>query len=347
MKKVLAEIINRYRASEKERWAIEAINVLYTEVEVPMELARYEGDGESKEDTIDGALTKSQIQIFLSDLLSLSACYGHINVIRLLIEKGMDIKLLPETFTPLHWAAFKGHSNVLELFVEKGVVLDIQDKGCYTPICLAAKYGHRKIVELLLVKGANTKIGDRWQYLPVHWAAENGHLEIIKVFIDFKQEIAPLADGGITPLHLAAIGGHDSVIELLIKNGGDINVQDNYGCTPLHYSTFFKHPITTLLLLNLGADPKIEDIDKMSIIDIALEEEEHSIIDIIKFLDEHYDKSHRDIDLLRAALDYKSTLWQSYFLFKLGLYTKDEIQIFSTKEIEVLSLGILSDSYLE
>lgn len=64
--------------------------------------------------------------------LTLAAMFGHLEIIRMLLEAGEDqdrynpISAHSHS-TPLHQAALAGHANVVQLFVERGARLDIKD----------------------------------------------------------------------------------------------------------------------------------------------------------------------------------------------------------------------------
>jgi Ankyrin repeats (3 copies)/Ankyrin repeat len=56
--------------------------------------------------------------------------------------------------TPMSWAAWYGHLEVVKLLLEKGAEVDAKDRGKQTPMSRAAGNRHLEVVKLLLEKGA-------------------------------------------------------------------------------------------------------------------------------------------------------------------------------------------------
>jgi hypothetical protein len=91
--------------------------------------------------------------------LALAAQYGHVDIVRLLLDAGEDpSRYNPEGnhshSTPLHQAVLAGHDAVVRLLVERGARLDIKDtiyQG--TPLGWAMYGGQSKIEEYLRAHG--------------------------------------------------------------------------------------------------------------------------------------------------------------------------------------------------
>jgi len=87
--------------------------------------------------------------------LALAAQFGHVEVVRLLLDSGEDPDRYnpPEAHshsTPLHQAALAGHEAVVRLLVERGARLDLKDvlwQG--TPAGWAQHAGHTELAEYL------------------------------------------------------------------------------------------------------------------------------------------------------------------------------------------------------
>ncbi len=92
--------------------------------------------------------------------LALAAQHGHADVVRLLLDAGLDPnRLNPDGYhahsTPLHQAVWNDHAEVVRLLVERGARLDVRDtlyQG--TPLDWAVHGGRTAIAEYLRGRGA-------------------------------------------------------------------------------------------------------------------------------------------------------------------------------------------------
>jgi ankyrin repeat protein len=75
---------------------------------------------------------------------------GHETVVRLLLEKGADVKAKTSSgWTALHLAARGGHEAVVRLLLEKGADAKAKTSSGWTALHLAARVGHEVVVRLL------------------------------------------------------------------------------------------------------------------------------------------------------------------------------------------------------
>jgi hypothetical protein len=86
---------------------------------------------------------------------------GHLDIVKLLIEKGaqVDEARIGDSVTPLLIAAGHGHLEIVKLLIEKGAQVNqarISDGGL--PLFFAAQNGHAEVVELLIQKGAEIDV---------------------------------------------------------------------------------------------------------------------------------------------------------------------------------------------
>merc|ERR1711871_1649039 len=79
------------------------------------------------------------------------ACQGgHVDVVRLLLEKGAAVDRTFRTgATPLYIACSNGHVAVATLLLDKGAAVDRPNKNGATPLSIAKERGHETIVTLL------------------------------------------------------------------------------------------------------------------------------------------------------------------------------------------------------
>jgi hypothetical protein len=94
--------------------------------------------------------------------LALSAQWGHVEIVELLLDAGEDAnRYNPKDFhahsTPLHQAALAGHEDVVRLLVERGARLDIVDRRFHGTALDWANYAAQtEVAEYLRAHGANT-----------------------------------------------------------------------------------------------------------------------------------------------------------------------------------------------
>jgi hypothetical protein len=81
---------------------------------------------------------------------------GHLDICRLLIDKGAQIEAKEGYgMTPLHFAACKPHIEIARLLCDRGADFEASTNSEMRPLHFAAKYGHISIVnELIEVRNA-------------------------------------------------------------------------------------------------------------------------------------------------------------------------------------------------
>lgn len=83
--------------------------------------------------------------------LMASSFYGHVEICRLLIEAGANVKAIDdEAQTALHWAAWQGHVEVVRLLCDHGANVEASDGRCMRPLHLASWNGHFSVIKELV-----------------------------------------------------------------------------------------------------------------------------------------------------------------------------------------------------
>ena len=196
-------------------------------------------------------------------LLHVAAHAGHLPVVDLLLERGLDPNEREhgDRTYAMHWAAAAGHLDVVRRLADAGgdVVGSGDDHGLEVIGWASCWEGcdddaHRAIVDLLLSRGARHHVfsavamdlGDELRRIV---AADPAALEL------------PMSrnEGFQHPLHLAARMNRPAMAALLLELGADPEATTAEGATPLHFAAIHGHEEVVRLLLAAGADPARRD----------------------------------------------------------------------------------------
>jgi ankyrin repeat protein len=187
--------------------------------------------------------------------LHLASRFGHRDVTRFLLERGVDHSAWDKYgYTPLHQASGSGHVEVARMLIERGADHSAQDKYGYTPLHRASGSGHVEVARMLVDRGANLSAQNNDGDTPLHRASGSGHVEIARMFIDRGANLSARNNDGDTPLHRALGSGHVEVARMLIERGADVSAQDNDGNTPLHLASQMGYVAAARILTERGAD---------------------------------------------------------------------------------------------
>ena len=118
------------------------------------------------------------------ELELMEACEkGELEKVKSIIEKGLDIDLEYNNWTPLTKASEKGHLNIVKYLVENGAKINKENGHDWTALISASKEGLLEIVEYLIEKGANIEIKTDCKWTALTFASMEGHLEVVKHLI--------------------------------------------------------------------------------------------------------------------------------------------------------------------
>lgn len=187
--------------------------------------------------------------------------YGHLDVIKLLIENKADVNIVgADGAQPIHLASkyFKAdESTDNDLISASSVITDVC--GIDNPMTLLITDVEKKIekekrksstnekpllskesnvINFLLDHGASVNACDLYCQTPLHYAACKGNAESIKILLKCPEVNLCLTDtSGGSVLHSACGNGRADVVRLLLKAGAQLMVWDNEHQTPLHHAS--------------------------------------------------------------------------------------------------------------
>uniref|UniRef100_UPI00398F031C ankyrin repeat and death domain-containing protein 1B-like n=1 Tax=Pristiophorus japonicus TaxID=55135 RepID=UPI00398F031C len=240
------------------------------------------------------------------DAFLLAAWFGHLNILKMLVEKGVDRKSTnQEGMNALHCAAQNNQISIVQCII-KDLQLDLNkptEKG-KKPYHLAVESGHFEMVETLREFEYNTQEKDKEGNTALHLAARNGHTAVLEELLKEWNLIDEENEEGETAFFLAAMGDHQKCVTLLLEAGSDISIlpktnlsilqiaaergdismasilidagiscnsQNNRKETPLHLAVKNKHTSVAQLLVESMCDVNILDERNQNPLHLAAE----------------------------------------------------------------------------
>uniref|UniRef100_A0A0E0JC09 Uncharacterized protein n=1 Tax=Oryza nivara TaxID=4536 RepID=A0A0E0JC09_ORYNI len=165
----------------------------------------------------------------------LAACDGDINVLIYLLDHGGD-PAIPNAvgFTPLHYAAEYGHVDIVRLLLSKGVHVDpLNYSGA--PLHLATANDHDQVAKVLLEHGADPNRVVNHVLSPLVVACCSHSLKCMKLLIKAGADVNDRSSTGprTTPLVLAVDDGSADIVKILLEAGADPNIRNEDGRIPI------------------------------------------------------------------------------------------------------------------
>ena len=186
--------------------------------------------------------------------LQIACEYGHLDVTRLLIDKGADMNQV-DNFerTLLTAACLHGHLDVARLLIDNGANVNKADNKGVTPIYVACWHSHMDIAQLLIDNGADINEPVIDGTTPLSMSCYRQNLDVVRFLIDKGVDLNKSVNDGETPLYDACANHHRDVAQLLIESEADLNRTAGYAGTPLSVARKFGHCEIISLLVQAGA----------------------------------------------------------------------------------------------
>lgn len=118
--------------------------------------------------------------------------------------------------TALMKAAFHGHIEAVRLLLERGAEVN---HGGWTPLIYAATRSHVEIARLLLGKGAQVNAQSPSGISALMMAAREGHLAMVLLLMEHGADLGLQNEDGLTALKLAQDRGQRDIANMLIRAG--------------------------------------------------------------------------------------------------------------------------------
>jgi hypothetical protein len=158
------------------------------------------------------------------------------NDIAAMARLGMNVAVLGDGSTPLHFAAQQGQVAQLKWLVELGADVHAKDKNGSTPLHVAARHGQVASLEWLVEQGADIHAKREDGMTAFHVAARQGHMASLEWLAGQGADIhakTPFtlagvhgSENGSTALHFAAQSGQTLAITWLIEQGVSTSIAE-------------------------------------------------------------------------------------------------------------------------
>ena len=171
--------------------------------------------------------------------------------------------------TALMLASSEGHLEIVKLLIEKGADVNVKNEDGKTALTLASRYGHLEVVKYLVENGADVNSKENDGDTALYYAKTE---EIKEVLRKAEEKSANSGKDTLNSKQLvnAVLDGNFEKVQLLLKKGVDINSKDEDGDTALMIASSEGHlEIVKLLLLRKGADVNIKNNDGKTALDLA------------------------------------------------------------------------------
>ena len=177
--------------------------------------------------------------------------YGHIKLVRKLLDSGVHINAAGSKENALHCAARGGHARVARLLLERGIRYDQQFDG--NPLFLAAGNGHEDVFQVLIDYGANLQAHDLDERL-FNLAARNGEASMLRFLVKHGVNVQK-PNVGEKALMLAAGHGQEESIKYIASLGVPLNAEGlDTSINAMLVAWSLGRDQIVQLLLDLGAD---------------------------------------------------------------------------------------------
>ncbi|XP_023568352.1 ankyrin repeat and death domain-containing protein 1A isoform X6 [Octodon degus] len=234
---------------------------------------------------------------FGMNALLLSAWFGHLRVLQILVSSGAKVHCEnTDGLALLHCAALRGHVPVLAFVMEdlEDVGLDRRDKLGRTAFHRAAEHGQLEALDFLVGSGCDHSVKDKEGNTALHLAAGQGHTAVLQRLLDIGLELEERNAEGLTALHVAAQGIHLDCVQRLLGAGSPVNALTQKRLSCLHYAALGGSEDVCRALLRAGAHTNVADDRGTSPLHLAVR---HNFPALVQLLID----AHSDLD----AIDYR------------------------------------------
>ncbi|CAF4730507.1 unnamed protein product [Rotaria sp. Silwood1] len=177
-----------------------------------------------------------QLKESFQPIINEAASYGHLDIVRKLIECGQSVhtqNMLQRT--PLHEACVSGNGQLVSELLESGSLIDQRDSQGMTPLHVAASHGTIKCIRVLCEKGCEINAQDNLGQTAAHYSAMHNHIDSLKYLVNvYHIDLSISNNESKLPIHYAAKHGSTNVLNFLFQSNLTVYETDIHGNTIAH-----------------------------------------------------------------------------------------------------------------
>ena len=248
---------------------------------------------------------------------------GHMEIVKLLLEKGADISIRSRKgyrkgYTALLIAAEKGNANIIEILLNAGADINerinfiLKFKG-KSAVEIAHKRGHEKLLELLILRGADlTNLKETIiENLIINKIKIGDMSSCLLIMNNYKVNYKYKDKDDNTFLHHAALVDNKELLKEFIKRGCNISLRNINGFTALVIALQKGYIDLVKLLIDKGANVNDKEGNGMTTLIIASKE---AHVEVVKTLIDKNVNIYEKDNLNKTALIYIGEFLKTYKL---------------------------------
>ncbi len=157
--------------------------------------------------------------------LNLALIEGDTEAVATILNKMPQVINDAEPFlgmTALDWAAVRGHADLVRLLLDRGADVKVRSTAGNTPLHYAALAGNPDIIESLLRAGAHVNERNNNGDTALHYAARNGHLRAVQVLLRHNALANLFNNQHASAWILAFRNNHPEVADFLERHASEL-----------------------------------------------------------------------------------------------------------------------------
>ncbi len=225
-----------------------------------------------------------------------AARFGHADMLKVMIEKGVDVNLAEDEpaesgNTPLHTASIYGTAEITRLLIASGADDSLQNIKGETPAHLAVmkkKFGgelesRQRMNVLKELKTLDMARNDGQTPLMLLQSLDiNTNLELLPIFLDHNADVNHTDNNGNTALILHTQNRcFKDIVKELVRSGANVNAADNKGNTALHYALRYGNQDVARFLVKKGANYNCANNQGVTPVQLAVEHGYDTVLEVM------------------------------------------------------------------